>query len=199
MRLGHTLRGMSILDRLLRWRSSAPAPVRPYDAAETGERRRQPRPAAEGARILIVDDSRTVVAVLGRMMQQNKSQVFEAFTGEAALELLETQEIDLVFLDIVLPGISGFDVLRRIRRNPRLSKRVRVIVMSGNEAATQEYYVRRIGADEFLVKPSTRAMVFASVERVLGLQPFALEGKSAEANTGALVQDTEMSAASRKA
>ena len=80
---------------------------------------------------------------------------------------------DLIFLDILLPGMTGFDVLRRIRRSTYVGK-VPVIVMSGNAAAAQEYYVRRIGADDFMRKPCSRAEVFSRVERLLHLQPNAL-------------------------
>jgi DNA-binding response OmpR family regulator len=160
---------------------------------DSPERRRQPRAQAAGLKALIVDDSKTVVAFLGRMLQQNRFQIFEAFDGESALTILETSDVDIVFLDIVLPGINGFEVLRKIRRHPVLGKRTRVIVMSGNEAATEEYYAKRIGADEFLRKPCTREMVFASVERVMNLPPFALQAKDPNA-VSPLVQDTQIAA-----
>jgi twitching motility two-component system response regulator PilH len=140
------------------------------------ERRRQARTLNRVSRtVLIVDDSKTVVAQLGLMMHQNKFEVLEAFDGESALELLSGVRVDLIFLDIVLPGITGFEVLRQIRRNPKLASHSRIIVMSGNEAATEEYYVKRIGADEFLRKPFSRASVFATVEKVLGLTPHVLD------------------------
>jgi DNA-binding response OmpR family regulator len=160
---------------------------------DSPERRRQPRAKASGHKALIVDDSKTVVAYLGRMLQQNRFQILEAFDGESALSILATSDVDIVFLDIVLPGINGFDVLRKIRRHPVLGQRTRVIIMSGNEAATEEYYAKRIGADEFLRKPCTREMVFASVERVMNLPPFAMQAKDPNA-VSPLVQDTQIAA-----
>ncbi len=181
---------MGIFDRLLRGLS----PQKPHAQTDSIERRSRNRTgAAAGLKALVVDDSKTVVAFLGRMLQQNKFQVLEAFDGESALEILLTAEVDIVFLDIVLPGINGFDVLRKIRRHPGLAQRTRVIVMSGNEAATEEYYAKRIGADEFLRKPFTREMVFASVEKVMNLPPFALQAKDAHA-PNPRVQDTEIAA-----
>ena len=155
-----------------RKRIEAPAPVVVSD--KPVERRSRPRgrvPA--GASVLIVDDSKTMVAALSRMMRENQFTTLEAFDGESALELLRKNKPSLIFLDIILPGISGFDVLRRIRRSHYISK-VPVIVMSGNEAATEEYYVRRIGADDFMRKPCSRAEVFSRVERLLDLKPNAL-------------------------
>ncbi len=108
------------------------------------------------------------------MLRENGFVILEAFDGETALELLRKNKPNLIFLDIVLPGISGFDVLRRVRRSQYVGL-VPVIVMSGNEAATEEYYVKRIGADDFMRKPCSRAEVFSRVERLLNLEPKALD------------------------
>ena len=138
------------------------------------ERRSRPRSRAPaGASVLIIDDSKTMVAALSRMFRDNQFTVLEALDGEAALELLRKNKPSLIFLDLVMPGMSGFDVLRRIRRSQYVGK-VPVIIMSGNEAATEEYYVRRIGADDFMRKPCSRAEVFSRVERLLDLKPNAL-------------------------
>ena len=138
------------------------------------DRRRRPRKKVPpGTSVLIIDDSKTMVAALGKMLRENHFKIFEAFDGEAAFEVLRTNKPDLIFLDIILPGMSGFDVLRRIRRSIYVGK-VPVIVMSGNDAATEEYYVRRIGADDFMRKPCSRAEVFSRVERLLDLKPNAL-------------------------
>jgi len=157
------------------------ADTRPGEPTTTGgpaqpveRRRRARRRVPEGTSILIVDDSKTMVAALGRMLRENGFVILEAFDGEAALELLRKNKPSLIFLDIVLPGISGFDVLRRVRRSQYVGS-VPVIVMSGNEAATEEYYVKRIGADDFMRKPCSRAEVFSRVERLLNLEPKALD------------------------
>ncbi len=138
------------------------------------ERRLRPRGRVHaGASVLIIDDSKTMVAALGRMLRDNQFTVLEALDGESGLEMLQKNKPNLIFLDIMLPGSNGFDVLRRIRRSQYVGK-VPVIVMSGNEAATEEYYVRRIGADDFMRKPCSRAEVFSRVERLLDLTPNAL-------------------------
>jgi DNA-binding response OmpR family regulator len=168
-------------------RAAAPDPV--VVSGEPVERRARPRgriPA--GASVLIIDDSKTMVAALGRMLRDNQFTVLEAFDGESGLELLRKNKPSLIFLDIILPGISGFDVLRRIRRSQYVGK-VPVIVMSGNEAATEEYYVRRIGADDFMRKPCSRAEVFSRVERLLDLAPNAL-GASSTDGADRLPQET---------
>ena len=89
------------------------------EVKEPSERRQDSRvDAREGLRILIVDDSATVVAVLGRMLTQAKYDAYATDSGEAALESLNTRIPELIFLDIVLPGMSGFAALRALRRDP---------------------------------------------------------------------------------
>lgn len=158
--------------------ATEPAPVAQSD--NPVERRSRPRSRAHaGASVLIIDDSKTMIAALGGMLRDNQFTVLEALDGESGLELLRKHKPILIFLDIILPGINGFDVLRRIRRSQYIG-RVPVIVMSGSDTATEEYYVRRIGADDFMRKPCSRAEVFSRVERLLDLAPNALRASSAD-------------------
>ncbi|WP_343212432.1 response regulator [Arenimonas sp.] len=149
-------------------------PAAPAAPAETGpkgtERRGKPRMNARtGTRMLVVDDSPTIVALLGRMLRQNEYTVLEAGDAESGLELARTQAPELIFLDIVLPGMDGFAALRQLRRDPA-TRDIPVIMISGNEQATEQFYVHRIGADDFMKKPFARAEVFARIERLLDAQ-----------------------------
>lgn len=145
----------------------APPLVDVDDGYEGPERREKPRlNVRPGTRVLIVDDSTTIVAVLRKMMQQNGFQTLEAYTAEEALELARDLVPDLIFLDIVLPGMDGFAALRALRREPA-TKQVPIIMISGNALATEQFYVQRIGADDFMKKPFSRPEVFARIERLL--------------------------------
>ncbi len=137
-------------------------------AMPTGaERRVKSRVNARGGtRVLIIDDSATIVALLRRMMKQNGYDTLEAGDAETGIDLALTQQPDLIFLDIVLPGMNGFEALRRLRRDPA-TKNVPIIMISGNEQATEQFYAHRIGADDFMKKPFARAEVFARIERLL--------------------------------
>lgn len=125
--------------------------------------RRMPRP---GTRVLIIDDSATIVALLGRMLKQNNCDILEAGDAETGLAMARSENPELIFLDIVLPGMNGFTALRHLRRDP-VTKETPVIMISGNEQATEQFYVQRIGADDFMKKPFSRPEVFARVERLL--------------------------------
>lgn len=148
-------------------RTEAPAAIPPDPPVERvgRERRGADRTSLEGLRVLVVDDSTTVLAILKKMLTQNGCEVFEALDAESGLEQAFADPPDLILLDIVLPGMSGFVALRLLRKNPQTHD-VPVIMISGNKQATEEYYVQRIGADDFMTKPFTRAELFERVQRV---------------------------------
>jgi DNA-binding response OmpR family regulator len=161
---------MSIFDYFRR-KPAEPSPVR----KETpNERRVKPRKSARpGTKVLIIDDSKTVCAVLSKMLRENGYVTYEALDAETGLKMMDTSVPDLVFLDIVLPGMSGFEALRKMRRTASISH-IPIIMISGNESATEQFYVQRIGANDFMKKPFSRAEVFSRVERVLDLVPTIL-------------------------
>jgi DNA-binding response OmpR family regulator len=136
-------------------------------SSEQRERRARPRvDALPGTRVLVVDDSTTVVAVLSKMLRSAGYEVMSALDAEAGIEIARAQQPALIFLDIVLPGISGFEALRVLRRDAA-TQAIPVILISGNQMATEQFYSYRIGADDFMKKPFPRAEVFARIERLL--------------------------------
>lgn len=142
----------------------------PADAAEWVDRRKRTRANARpGTRVLIVDDSPTIVAALRKILRSAKYEIFEAGDAETGLELMRTSPPELVFLDIVLPAMNGFAALRTMRKDPQLVH-IPVIMISGNEQATEQFYANRIGADDFMKKPFSRYEVFARIERLLDEQ-----------------------------
>ena len=142
----------------------APVVLPEHDGPERrGRVRRNARP---GTRILVIDDSATIVALLRRMLQQNQFEVLEAFHAESGIEIARREVPGLIFLDIVLPGMDGFNALRTLRRDPA-TRHVPIIMISGNAQATEQFYVQRIGADDFMKKPFSRAEVFNRIEALL--------------------------------
>ena len=143
--------------------------VGPVDVGPDGIDRRQKSrvTALPGTRVLIIDDSPTIVALLRRMLVQNGFDVLEAGDAEAGLEIARSGPLHLVFLDIVLPGMNGFEALRRLRREAS-TRDLPVVMISGNELATEQFYAQRIGADDFMKKPFSRSEVFHRIEKLLG-------------------------------
>jgi len=194
---------MSLFDRLwggarkktLSPKPAAPAPLAVASAEPKGavERRQSPRKnARKGTRALIIDDSPTVVAVLRKALRSAGCSTREALDAEHGLALLDQDPPDLIFLDIVLPGMNGFHALRLIRKNPAY-QHIPVIMISGNEHAIEQFYVNRIGADDFMKKPFSRFEIFARIESLLdddlvprrkGLSTPALASEAIRPRTG---------------
>ena len=147
--------------------SPAPTAVVTPIVRREPERREKPRVnAREGTRVLVIDDSPTIVALLKRMLEQSGYVALDAVDAETGVALALDKRPDLIFLDIVLPGMNGFEALRRLRRDPA-TKTTPIIMISGNELATEQFYAQRIGADDFMKKPFSRSEVFARIERLL--------------------------------
>ncbi len=140
-------------------------PTNPLRAAI--ERRiRKRKNARQGATALIIDDSPTVVAALRKILRSAGYITRDAGDAEQGLAMLAEAKPDLIFLDIVLPGMNGFSALRAIRKDPT-TQHIPVIMISGNEHATEQFYANKIGADLFMKKPFSRFEVFAHVEMLL--------------------------------
>lgn len=125
--------------------------------------------AKRGLSALIIDDSPTIVAALGKTLRSAGYVTIEAGDAETGLKLAEQTRPSLVFLDIVLPGMNGFAALRLIRKNPQLQD-TPVIMISGNEHATEQFYANRIGADDFMKKPFSRFEIFSRIESLLNAE-----------------------------
>ena len=143
-----------------------------FGQAEQAERERREKPRASsgtGLRVLVVDDSLTILAVMRKMLAQNNYVVLEAVDAEKGVAIALDEQPDVIFLDIVLPGMNGFAALRQLRRDPR-TRAIPVIMMSGNEQATEQFYAQRIGADDFMKKPFSRAELFSRVEQLFRIE-----------------------------
>jgi DNA-binding response OmpR family regulator len=114
-------------------------------------------------RILIVDDDATVREILSRYLVREGYDVDRAGDGEAALERTQTHPPDLILLDLMLPGISGLDVCRRVRRNTG----VPIIMLTARGEENERVFGLRLGADDYVVKPFSPREVTARVTSVL--------------------------------
>ncbi|HEV7769811.1 MAG TPA: response regulator transcription factor [Solirubrobacterales bacterium] len=127
------------------------------------------------ATVLIVDDEPTIVEVVGRYMERAGFETHGAFDGPEALRLAELHRPDLVVLDLMLPGIDGIEVLRRLRERP--GDPIAVIVLTARGEEDDRLIGLRHGADDYVVKPFSPAELVARVEAVLRrVSPPAGEG-----------------------
>ncbi|MAX33471.1 MAG: two-component system response regulator [Halomonadaceae bacterium] len=111
------------------------------------------------AKVLVVDDEPNIVLSLEFLMQQAGFEVITAVDGESALTRIAEMPPDLVLLDISLPGISGFDVLERLRAMPS-SARLPIIMLTAHGREVEREKGLALGADDYITKPfSTQALV----------------------------------------
>ncbi|HEX5126542.1 MAG TPA: response regulator [Rhodocyclaceae bacterium] len=122
--------------------------------------------ARHGTQVLIIDDSPVIVASLGKALRSANYLVLEATNAESGLELARSERPNLIFMDIMLPGMNGFSALRKIRRDVDLVD-IPVIMISGNEKAIEYFFSNRVNADDFMKKPFSREEIFARIERLL--------------------------------
>ena len=135
-----------------------------------------------GARMLVVDDSPTICAVLGKMLGQDGYHVLKATDGAAAIELARSEPPALIFLDVVMPGMNGFSVLRALRHDPR-TRDIPIIMISGNQQATEQFYLQRCGADDFMKKPFDRDDVYERIGHLVASGRLPVREASSGVNT----------------
>lgn len=146
--------------------ATAPDPLVEATWPARDRRLRKRLNAKRGLSALIIDDSPTIVAALGKTLRSAGYVTIEAGDAESGLKLAEQTRPCLIFLDIILPGMNGFAALRLIRKSAQLQD-TPVIMISGNEHATEQFYANRIGADDFMKKPFARIEIFSRIENLL--------------------------------
>lgn len=132
------------------------------------------------AHILVVDDEPDISALVAYHLARESYRVRTAADGLEALRAVESQMPDLVVLDLMLPGMSGLDVLRELRRRPE-AQEVPVILLTARREEADRIAGLKLGADDYIAKPfSPQELVLrvgAVLRRVRQLPPAALGGK----------------------
>ena len=115
--------------------------------------------------VLVVDDEPTITEVVGRYLQRAGYDVRSAAEGSAALAAVGACRPDLIVLDLMLPGVDGLEVMRRLREHVR--DRVAVILLTARGEETDRVVGLSLGADDYVVKPFSPAELTARVHAVL--------------------------------
>jgi two-component system response regulator ResD len=132
------------------------------------------------ASVLVVDDEPTIREVVARYLERAGYSTRVASDGAQALALSAQSAPDLVVLDLMLPGIDGLEVMRRLRE-PEAGSAVRVILLTARGSETERIVGLRRGADDYVVKPFSPKELVARVEAVLRRRQ--LDGGDAQAST----------------
>lgn len=113
-------------------------------------------------RVLVVDDEERILNFLSYKLKASGFSVLTANNGEAGLEQAQAQEPDLVVLDIVMPGLDGFETLKQLRS----FSSVPVIILSAKESSIDKIKGLSLGADDYLPKPFDPDELVARIEAV---------------------------------
>ena len=116
--------------------------------------------------LIVVDDSRTALGVMGRRLTQRGYRVALVETGGAALDLCQARRFDGMLLDMTMPGMSGLAVLRELRGSP-MTEELPVLMMTARSDPAAAIAALRDGADDHVVKPFDFDVVAARIERLL--------------------------------
>ena len=138
----------------------------------------------DSASILIVDDDRELGEMLKEFLAPDHFDVTTCLSGEDGLQALQESEFDLVILDIMLPGVSGIDVLREIRQ----SNDVPVIMLTARGDDVDRILGLEFGADDYLTKPFNPRELLARIKAIMRrVRPGASRGH--QVNVGAIALD----------
>jgi DNA-binding response OmpR family regulator len=122
------------------------------------------------ADILIIEDNTELANLLGDFLERDKYSYQIASSGESGLEYLDKESVQLVLLDIMLPGIDGFMVCQRIRKK----QNVPIIILSAKNQKDDKLSGLAMGADDYLEKPYDVDLLIAKIDALLRRQSGAL-------------------------
>jgi DNA-binding response OmpR family regulator len=121
----------------------------------------------EGKRVLIVDDDSDILTSMQAAFEPTGAAIDTATNGNKAVELAEKNQPDLVVLDMMLPGRSGFLVLEKIKARKPKNTKPHVIMVTGNTGARHKMYAESLGVSEYFNKPVKMDKLITTAERLL--------------------------------
>ena len=110
--------------------------------------------------ILVVDDEKEIADIIALYLQSDEYKVFKFYNGEDALKCIESTQIDLAILDVMLPGIDGFEILRMIRKKYKFP----VIMLTAKIEESDKVNGILLGADDYITKPFLPMELLARVK-----------------------------------
>lgn len=116
--------------------------------------------------ILIVDDTPSELELISHYLQENGYSVVGAMNANAAMEQAIAVQPDVIITDVVMPGMSGFELCRSLKRNP-LTEKLPIIICTSKSQEIDRLWGMKQGADFYLTKPFTREQLLRAVQTVV--------------------------------
>ena len=138
------------------------------------------------ATVLIIDDDANTLRLIGYMLERGGFEVQLAGDGEDGLAKAFKQPPDLIVLDVMMPGVDGYQVCEQLRANPRTAT-IPVIILTARSQRIDQQTALEVGADLYLPKPVAPEELIASVNELLSRPPGARPSVTAEAPTRRLI------------
>lgn len=120
-------------------------------------------------RVLVCDDERFIVRLIQVNLERVGYEVITAYDGAEAIEKIHTHKPDLLLLDVMMPFVDGYEVLKRVRHNPE-TQNLPVIMLSAKATDSDVYWGYHLGTDLYLTKPFHPAELVSSVDKMLGYE-----------------------------
>jgi len=132
----------------------------------------QSPPRREGARVLVVDDNSVNRVVVTRMLEKRGFVVLTASNGPEALRVLESESVDIVLMDVLMPGMDGYETTRRIRAGEAPSgSHIPILAVTANALPEDRQECLRAGMDDYISKPIQSKQLFQIVDDLLARPP----------------------------
>ena len=120
----------------------------------------------EGKKVLIVDDSKVERLILKEILTELKFSIFEAENAVEGIQKANEIKPDLILMDVVMPGMNGFQATRQITSNESM-KDIPVIMCTSKNQATEKIWGQRQGAKAYIVKPIQKELLIDEIEKLL--------------------------------
>ncbi|MBD2605585.1 response regulator [Scytonema hofmannii FACHB-248] len=115
--------------------------------------------------ILIVEDSPSELELMSHYLNESGYNVIKASGAKEALEKAMSEEPDIIVTDVVMPGMSGFELCRSLKRNP-VTQKVPIVICSSKNQEIDRLWAMRQGADAYVTKPYTREQLLRAIKSV---------------------------------
>ncbi len=118
------------------------------------------------ARVLIVDDSPTEIHVIRGILDKHGFEVITASNGEEGVECASREMPDLILMDVVMPGLNGFQATRAITKDPK-TQHIPIIIVSTKDQETDRVWGLRQGAKDYITKPVDEEMLIQKINAMV--------------------------------
>jgi DNA-binding response OmpR family regulator len=125
-------------------------------------------PMPNSKHIIIVEDDKDINSFIAYNLSKEGFAVEQAFDGQSAMQKIKENVFNIIILDIMLPGINGFDICREVKNDPRYARSF-VVVISAKCQEQDKLYAHLLGADCYLTKPFNLASLLRAVNEISGV------------------------------